>query len=695
MKKNNGKFKLITLFFCTVWFSQLAYIQSDSFSEPVSPTDEMMLFQEIPSVYSASKYEQKVTEAPSSVSIITADEIRKYGYRDFGEILESIRGFYVTNDRNYKYLGVRGFGLPSDYSNRILVLVDGIRINDNIFDAPLIGTEFPLEIDLIDYIEVVRGPSSSLYGSNAFFGVINVITKTGRGYKGVEISGEAGTFDTYKSRISYGNRYQNGLELLLSSSFFDSAGDEHLYYREFDHPGTNSGIANNSDYARYKNFFTGIKFKDFTIQGNYHSRKKGIPTASYGTIFNSDTTYTKDERSWIDVKYEHTFENRLSVFGRLNYNYYNYSGEYPYEGNPAEGEAGVVILNDSGRGKWFSGELQVSKSFTDKHRTIFGASFHANQTQVQKVSYTGASDWGRLDDRRHNDNWALFLQDEFNISEHVILNGGLRHDYYKAFGGTTNPRVALIYNPLEKTTFKAIYGRAFRAPSVYELYYNDGGVTAKANNDLKPETINTYELVYEQYIGKYLRGTVAGFYYTLNDLIKQETDPDDGLLVFNNNDDVTAGGAEFEMEGKSDSGLEGSVSYTYQKTKDKQTGRALSNSPKHLAKAHVIIPVIKEKIFLGLEELYTGRRRTLSMEKQEGLPAGLREEGFPFDRYAGSFFLTNGTLYTKNLWKTLEASASVYNLFNKKYGDLGAMEHFQNTIEQDSRTVRVKVTYAF
>ena len=94
-----------------------------------SPADQQfagedLLFQNIDSVYSASKYEQKVTEAPSSVSIITAEEIKKHGYRNFSEILQSIRGFYVTNDRNFSYLGIRGFGLPSDYSNRVLILLE-------------------------------------------------------------------------------------------------------------------------------------------------------------------------------------------------------------------------------------------------------------------------------------------------------------------------------------------------------------------------------------------------------------------------------------------------------------------------------------------------------------------------------------------------------------------------------------------
>jgi len=129
------------------------------------------------SVYSASKREQGVKDAPSSVTVITADEIQRYGYRTLAEILETVRGFYVTNDRYQSYVGVRGFGRLGDWNSRILLLVDGHRINDNVLGQAFIGLEFPVDIDLIQRIEIIRGPSSSLYGAEAFFGVINVITR--------------------------------------------------------------------------------------------------------------------------------------------------------------------------------------------------------------------------------------------------------------------------------------------------------------------------------------------------------------------------------------------------------------------------------------------------------------------------------------------------------------------------------------
>src|SRR3984885_1084908 len=170
---------------------------------------------EIDSVSGVSGFKQKVTEAPASVTIITSEEIQRYGYRTLADILRNVRGFYVSYDRNYSYVGVRGFGLPGQYNNTIALLIDGHRLNDNIFDSALIGTEFPIDVDLIDRVEVIRGPNSSLYVASAFLGVVNIITKRGQDLQGVNVSGEVASNGTYQGRISYGKKFDNGLELLL------------------------------------------------------------------------------------------------------------------------------------------------------------------------------------------------------------------------------------------------------------------------------------------------------------------------------------------------------------------------------------------------------------------------------------------------------------------------------------------------
>ena len=619
-------------------------------------------------VTGASKFEQTVAEAPSSVSVVTANEIKKYGYHTLAEILKSIQGFHITYDRNYSYIGMRGFGRTGDYNSRFLLLIDGHRVNDNIYDSLLIGTDFILDIDLIDRIEIIRGPSSSLYGSNAFFGIINIITKNEDSIGRPEVSGEAGSFDTYKGRFSYGNNFKNGLDIVISGSIYDSKGQD-LFYKAFDSPDTNNGIAQSCDYDRNYSLFSKLHYKEFTLEGAYVSRTKGIPTGAYETDFNDLRNRTVDASGYVDLRYEHRFENALSLIARLFYDNYSYEGTYVFSG---------ILNKDLGEGEWWGGEVTVEKVVFNRHRVTAGAEYRFNSKQDQ-MNYDEEPYSLYLDDRRHSDIWAMYVQDEYRLHDNLILSAGIRHDHYDTFGGTTNPRVALIYMPFEKTVLKLLYGTAFRAPNAYELYYSvppDSGAQ-KGNIDLTPEEIKTYEVVYEQGISRNIKVTAAGFYYKIENHIAQITDPSDNLLVYVNSGEVEAKGLELELEGKWENGLQGRISYTYQDAKDNLTKERLVNSPRHLAKFNLIVPLYTDKVFAGTEVQYMSKRKTLK------------------GKDTSDFFLTNVTLFSQRIVKGLELSASVYNIFDEKYGDPAGEEHEMDTIKQDGRSFRVKLTYAF
>jgi len=250
--------------------------------------DEAIVFQEIPSVYGVSRFEQKITEAPSFVTLITADEISRHGYRSLAEMLQGVTGFFVTYDRNYNYLGIRGFNRPGDFNTRVLLLVDGHRLNDNLYDQAGLGTESVIDVDLIERVEVIRGPSSSLYGTNAIFGVINVITKVGRDVRGAELSGSVGSFGTQRVGATYGDRFANGVELLVSGSNYRSHGPRSLYYAEFDDPATNFGVTRGSDDDEFPSYFAKPSLRSMTLQRRFVSREKAIPTACYGTFLSTD-----------------------------------------------------------------------------------------------------------------------------------------------------------------------------------------------------------------------------------------------------------------------------------------------------------------------------------------------------------------------------------------------------------------------
>lgn len=629
--------------------------------------DEAILFQDIPVVYGASRYEQKLNEAPAAVSIVTSEEIDKYGYRTLADILRSVPGLFTTSDRAYTYAGVRGFDRPGDFNSRILLLVDGYRLNDNIFDQAFLGNDSIIDVDTIDRVEIIRGPGSSLYGTNAFFATINVITKRGRDLKGGEVTGEAGSFHTYKERVAYGDKLENGVEMLLAASHYDSRGQS-FFFPEFNNPATNNGIAQNVDGEQYKNFFAKVSLRDLTLTAGYVSRDKVLPTAPFGTVFNNpDTRITDPQLGFVNLKYEHDLAAASRIMVRVGYNSYSYEGNYLYP-------AGLTREQDYGR--WWITEAQLTQTLNDRHKLVAGVE-QQNNTRQDQNSYDYAIPMQILADHRVSARHALYVQDEYRARDNLRLNAGVRYDWYDSFGSTVNPRLAVIFDATDNTTLKFLYGRAFRAPNAWETYYNDAGLTQEGNPNLKPETIDTYEFVAEQSFRSGLRGAVSVYHYGIKNLITQETDPTNGLLVYNNVSKVNANGVEFEMEGKFTPRLDGRASYAIQQSKDADTGQELTNSPRHLAKLNLSTPLFEQKIFAGLEVQATSRRKTLAGNDAEG------------------FSIVNITLFSRKWFRDFEASVGVYNLFDRRYGDPGNPGYTQDTIEQDGRTYRLKVKYGF
>lgn len=621
--------------------------------------EQLMQF-ELDTVYTASRFEQKITEAPSAVTVINADEICLYGYKTLLDILESVPGFYKTYDRNYGYLGVRGFGRPGDYNSRVLLLIDGHRLNDNIADGLLMVRDFSLDVDLIKKVEIVRGPGSALYGSNAFFAVINVITKNSSDYNGLELASYLAEHNTASARATYGQVFNDNFQGLFSGTYFDQDGQP-LYYGEF------GGTADNDD-DNANSFLVKFSFSDWTFLATHVQREKGIPTAPWGTIFGDRRTRSDDAMTQIGLTYQHDISDDLSILGRVAYNRYDYDGSYAYD------DGGEYINYDFWKGRWWTGELQFTKMFSDTHRLIFGTEAQYNIRQDQK----NYDEYGvYLDDHKHSKSWGMYIQDEFHLTRNLSLISGIRQDYYDSFGFTVNPRAALIYQAFEDTTFKFIYGKAFRAPSVYELYYNDGNATTKSNPDLQPEEVESFEIVWEQTIDETYHLTCSGYYNTVENLINQQTDPGDGLAQFQNVSEVTAKGLEATLQGRWKNGVRMKTGYAYVRTHDKSTGSTLTNSPEHMVHFNLIYPLISETLLAGIETKWTSERKTLGGNK------------------INDSFVTNLTLTYENLLKHLNVQLGIYNLFDESYQHPGFEEHLQDVLEQDGRTVGVKLTCRF
>ena len=616
----------------------------------------------VPVVFSASKLEQKSTEAPSSTTVITSDEIKRYGYRTLADLLRSVQGFYVSYDRNYAFLGTRGVNL-GDFNSRILLLVNGHRVNNDLNDGAFIDTAFILDVDLIDRVEIIRGPGSVLYGNNAFFGVINVITRDGKQVDGAELSGSYGSFDAWSGRVSFGRQFTNGLQLLLSGSLYNSDGEENLFYKEFNTPAQNNGIAHGLDEDGAGSFFGSVKYKDFTLEGAYIDRVKGNPTAQYGTTFDNARLRTDDSRSYVTLKYAHKFDYDIDVSADAYYDRSDYRIGLPNS---------PLFVVEEQAGQWAGGEVQVNKRIFDEHVITVGAEYRNDFQQDRKVFEPGSSNVF-TDVQTGRRNYGIFAQGVFTIlTNRLHLDAGVRYDKYGHFDPSFSPRAALIYNPCEQSTFKLIYGTAFRDPNFLEL-------SDPRFQDIKPEKINSYEIVYEQGIGRHLRSSISGFYNQMDDLI----DFRNGTFT---NFDANTLGTELALSGKWESGIETRLSYTLQHTEDNKTDTGLIDSPTHMVKANVSAPLWKDKIFAGLEVQYTSSRHTVFTDLLgNSVSAG----------DAPGYTVVNVTLFSRNLFKNLEASASVYNLLDTTYFDPASRFHLQNKIAQDGRTFRLKLTYRF
>jgi outer membrane receptor for ferrienterochelin and colicins len=625
----------------------------------------------VDTVYGASKFLQKAADTPASVTVVTAEEIQKYGYRTLVDILRSVPGFYVSYDRNYTYVGVRGLLRPGDYNARILFLLDGHRVNDNIFDGALVGTEFLVDVDLIERIEIVRGPTSSVYGTGAFVAVVNVITKRGRDLNSVEASIEAGSWNSYKGRVSFGKRFDNGMEMVLSGSFYDSQGHSRLFFPEFNSPATNYGIAENADGDKASNTFVDLIDRDFNIHVVQESRTKHIPTASYGTVFNDPRTQTTDAHRYIDAQYRHVF-GKWETLGRVSYDWYGYNGTYIYD-YAQRGVPPFTVNKDLANGDWLDLQWDASHLFFKRHSVTLGSEFRQDIRQHQ-ANYDVQPFFSYLDDHRSERLWALYLQDEFSLTKKLSLVAGLRSDSYQKSGNTLSPRLGLIFNPTPNTNIKATYSRAFRAPNSYENFYTDS-VGNTGNPSLRPEKISSYELDLEHRLGKEFNGTIAGYDNRITGLIVQQLDPTTGKPRYMNSGNFRSRGVELELRAKWPAGLEWTLSDSIQNSRDLGTGDVLTNSPKQLAKANLSLPVSRHGLFASLEAQYTGEIRTIA---GTDLGGGL---------------LVNATVVKRKLSKNFDFSASLYNLFNKQYADSGGIEHLQTSIPQDGRSFRVKLVY--
>jgi iron complex outermembrane receptor protein len=232
-------------------------------------------------------------------------------------------------------------------------------------------------------------------------------------------------------------------------------------------PGAPSGYANHVDDDSFRTLMVTLARQNLRLQSFYSERTKGIPTGSYGNLFNDPRNRTLDRRSYVDVNYSRAINDRWSISARGYLDNYGYKGSYVYLADSGE----PMVEKDYAVGTWWGGEVNATVASWKRHSITMGSEFRFNFRQDQGAYIIG-NDVPEFLDRHDSNLWAVYVQDEYAIAKPLVLYLGVRHDRYNQFGGTTNPRLGAVYRPWINTAFKLIYGTAFRAPNAWELYYN-------------------------------------------------------------------------------------------------------------------------------------------------------------------------------------------------------------------------------
>ncbi|MDH3455510.1 MAG: TonB-dependent receptor [Gemmatimonadota bacterium] len=615
-------------------------------------------------VSAAVKYQQSTQDAPASVSIITRDQFSRFGFRTVGEALTQLRGFYGSYDRNYFYLGIRGFSRPTDYNNRVLLMLNGHVLNENFYNSAFVGTTLGISLDVVDRIEVVRGPGSALHGGGAMLAVVNVITKSSTSSRGLDFTAEVGSFGLRGGTATLIHQFPSGPEITIMASGTDASGAD-LYFPEFDEPRTNDGIATELDWDRGGGVLGVARFREFTFSVLKTSRKKGIPTAAWEMVFNDDSAFTLDERAFAELKWNRDLNTRANLEVRGYYDWYSYDGFYPYE--PPDG-----VWVDGTDARWFGGETRLRWDPTPTDRIVIGAEYR----KTYRAEYRS---WDNQDEYFNDDlpftNHSVFVQNEWQTTQQLSLTLGLRYDSYSDVVSAVTPRAALVFHPSSRATAKLLYGRAFRAPTRWEQYYEEEDVW-KTNPALEPEKIRTVEAIWEQRVSDGVWATAGVFDYEMTDLIDESVDPVDDLSLYQNVSTARVTGAEFEIRTRLPSGFGGYASYVFQKARLVGSDEVLTNSPQHLFRAGAY-QHFPHGVTLAANVSYDHERRTVQ------------------DTMLDPFFLVDATVSKTALHDRLRASLSVRNLLNASYQTPGGFEHVQPGIQQDGRHVRLTATAHF
>jgi outer membrane receptor for ferrienterochelin and colicins len=557
---------------------------------------DKVLFGELPSVEAVSLHAQTLAEAPANVTVIVADEIRRYGYRTLGEALASVPGFYVTYDHQYHYVGVSGISLPGDFNTRFLVMLNGHPLTDNIYNSNgFFGQDFGLDMELVDRIEIIRGPTSALYGSNGILANINVVTKSPVDAERLRVSTETGSSGERKLSLSSAMYLGRGANLLLSGSVFN-----------------NRSEFGNADGERGYHSFAQLIWHNWSFTAYFNSRDKQTPVGVGSALSDDPGQHIVDKRNFITAVYRHS-AGPGHIQWQTSYDQYRYQDRYDYPNGDA-----LETVRDFNRGDWLDSQLTYELPVPGLGPITVGASgswdLRAEQYNLDnglRADYTNRPDRGG----------AIFAQQEWKISPKWQIYGGLRLDYTRYYGRALSPRVAVVYQQSSRTVYKLVYGQPFRNPSAFEQFYNDGGLSYLAAPALRPETAVTFEGSMERRITGGWTLVANAYRYRITGVVDAAT-VDGGALQYRNGSRDTSQGVELSLSGKVWNRVEASGSTAFGHAEGGAERVLLANSPAVISKARLGTylwgPGFKGRLFLAGSLQYISARQSWTGDRLGG-----------------------------------------------------------------------------
>ncbi|MEP7052541.1 MAG: TonB-dependent receptor [Pseudomonadota bacterium] len=680
-----------------------------------SPVDFEMSGQE--EVLGASRSSEAVEDAPASVTIISRQELKAMAYPTIAEAIRGVRGIYLSNDDTYVSTGVRGFSRPGDYGNRILVLLDGHPTNDDWVGSSYVGFDARVDLDDVERIEVIRGAGSVTYGNGAFFGVINLVTRSKDQPTHAEL-GVSTALGAGRARATAVWHASNEAGVWVSLSGAKSPGVDRYYPEYISTPASPiadvrgnpaTGTVSGADGFEAATLGGRAWYQALSAEWFLTSHDKHSPSAQYLTLFGDPSANNHDTRGFVELQLEPKWESVESLT-RVHGDYYRYSAHLPYTPNALD-PASFGTENDNYTGFWAGVEQRlVIKPSADVKLTIgadFTRHFKTRQFNIDDRSrpgYTGADAGPILDTDNPYNNFAGYAQLDWVISRAVRFSAGSRVDYFDNLkfdaGDALSPRFALIIKPYERGNLKLTAGKAFRNPSQLERFY--ASQTQIASYSVRPEQVVSAEAEFTHRFSRVVSGLVTGYTNYVTNLIELGTTSYQGMDVNqdqNSNAPILVVGAEAELRHEWQQGWMLSASTSLQKAsyQNDSNRRNVPNSPLLLGAAKAMMPLIGRTLKLASRVSVEGPRydnaiynNDLTCDPNAALPAAC-----PAQRET-----TAGVIWDLVLTGAIERfdanyAIGIYNLMDWQYDTVPSTEYAQRTIRQRPRSALASLSLKF